>query len=113
LPIQLPTPKPRVGFRDWNGPTLAAATVLLAGACAAPALIVTLPSPLVLPMVGVLATLAAAVIALVAWLTAQRITAALTYWDLAGALTLVGIVATLLSEPELALPLFENQRTSN
>jgi hypothetical protein len=36
---------------------------------------------------------------------------ALTYWDIAGALTVVGIFAALLSEPELALPLLEDQRT--
>lgn len=82
-----------------------------AGAGAVCALIPTMPAPLVLPAIGVLATLAAAGVALIAWLSAQRVAAALTYWDVAGALTLVGVVATLLSEPELVLPLFDNQRT--
>ena len=108
MPIQLPTPKPQVRFGGWSGPTLAATAVALAGASA---LVWTLPAPLVLPAIGVLATLAAAAMALVAWLTAQQMTTALTYWDIAGALTVVGIFAALLSEPELALPLLEDQRT--
>lgn len=69
------------------------------------------PGPLVLPAIGVLATLAAAVVALTAWLATRQLPTALTYWDVAGALTFVGVVATLLSEPELALPLLDNQRT--
>jgi hypothetical protein len=111
VPIQLPTPKPHVRFGGWSGPTLAATAVAFAGASAAGTLVWTLPAPLVLPAIGVLATLAAAAMALVAWLTAQQMTTALTYWDIAGALTVVGIFAALLSEPELALPLLEDQRT--
>jgi hypothetical protein len=111
VPIQLPTPKPRIRFHDWSGAALAAFGVSLAGASTACILIWTMPAPLVLPAIGVLATLAAAAVALIAWLMAQRAAATLTYWDIAGALTLVGVVATLLSEPELALPFFDNQPT--
>jgi hypothetical protein len=111
VPIQLPTRKPRIRFRDWNGPVLAALGVTFAGASTACTLIWTMPAPLVLPAIGVLATLAAAAVALLAWLTAHRAAATLTYWDIAGALTLVGVFATLLSEPELALPFFNNQPT--
>ena len=111
MPIQLPTPKPRVRLRDWSGASLAALGLFVAGATVVCTLVSTMPAPLVLPAIGVLATLAAAGVALIAWLSAQRVTAALTYWDVAGALTLVGIVTTLLSEPELVLPLFDNQRT--
>jgi hypothetical protein len=111
VPIQLPTPKPRIRFRDWSGVALAALGVSFAGASTACTLIWTMPAPLVLPAIGVLATLAAAAVALIAWLKAQRAAANLTYWDIAGALTLVGVVATLLSQPELALPFFDNQPT--
>ena len=111
MPIQLPTPKPHPRFRDWSGPTLTAMAVSLAGASALGTMAFTLPPPLVLPAIGVLATLAATAIALIAWTTARRMAATITYWDVAGALTLIGIVATLLSEPELVLPFFENQRT--
>ena len=68
-------------------------------------------TPLVLPAVGVLAIIAAIAVAAIAWLTAQRLTATVNYWDIAGALTFVGIFAALLSDPELALPLLESQRT--
>jgi hypothetical protein len=111
VPMQLPTPKPQIRFRGWSGPTLAAAAAVFAGASATSALVWTLPAPLVLPAIGVLATLAAAIVALIAWLTAQQMSASLTYWDVVGALTLVGVFAALLSEPELVLPLLENQRT--
>jgi hypothetical protein len=111
VPIELPTPKPHVRFRGWSGPTLTAAAITLAGASTACTLVWTLPAPLVLPAIGVLATLAAAGMALIAWLAAQQRASALTYWDIVGALTVVGVFAALLSDPELALPLLENQRT--
>lgn len=111
MPIQLPAPKPHSRFGDWSGPTLTATAVSLAGASAIGALALMLSPPLVLPVIGVLATLAAVVVALIAWATAQRMAAAITYWDVAGALTLIGIVATLLSEPELVLAFLDNQRT--
>ena len=108
MPIQLPTPHIRY---EWTGPKLLAATVAVAGVAAMSVLVWTLPSPLVLPAVGVLAITAALLVAAVAWLTAQRMTATVGYWDIVGALTFVGIAAALLSDPELALPLLEQQRT--
>jgi hypothetical protein len=111
VPVQLPTPKPHHRFHDRSGSSLAATTVLLVAASACCALVWTLPAPLVLPAIGVLATLAAALAALTAWLTTRQPAPAVTFWDVAGALTLIGIVATLLSEPELVLPFLQNQRT--
>jgi hypothetical protein len=95
----------------WSGPSVLAAVVALTGTAATCTLVWALPPPLVLPTVGVLAIVAATAVAAIAWLTAQRVTAAVNYWDIAGALTFIGIFATLLSEPELALPLLESQRT--
>jgi hypothetical protein len=111
VPIELPTPNPHMRYGAWTGPRLLAVTVALTGAAATSVMIWTLPSPLVLPAVGVLAIAAAIAVALVAWLTAQRMTAAVGYWDIVGALTFVGIAAVLLSDPELAIPLLEQQRT--
>ena len=111
MPIQLPTPRPRLRIRRWSGPQFTAAMLLLAGAATAGTSIMALPAPLVLPAIGVLATLGAMAMALIAWSAAKQIGEALTYWDIAGALTLIGVFATLLSEPELALPLLDNQRT--
>lgn len=111
MPIELPAPKPHARFRGWSGPEFAAAVTLCAGASTACLLLWTVPTPLVLPAICVLATLSAGALALIAWATAQRLAAALSYWDVAGALTLIGVFAALLSEPELALPLIDNQRT--
>jgi len=111
VPIQLPTPRTHDRSRHTSGSSLAATAVLLVGASACCALVWTLPAPLVLPAIGVLATLAAALAALIAWLTTRQPAPAVTFWDVAGALTLIGIVATLLSEPELVLPFLDNQRT--
>jgi hypothetical protein len=50
----------------------------------------------------------AAVAALAGWLRGNKIDAArLTYWDVAGALTLVGIGATTLIDPEQLARLFD------
>lgn len=111
MPIQLPTPNPRAQSGDWNGPMLLAAVVAGVGTAAAGALVWTLPPPLVLPAVATLAIVAATLVAAIAWVTAQRASTPLTYWDVAGALTFVGVFAALLSDPELALPLLETQRT--
>ena len=112
MPIQLPTPRPHDRFRDRSGSSLAAMAVLLVGASASCALVWTLPAPLVLPAIGMLAIVTAALIALIAWGSAARpLAPTVTCWDVAGALTLIGIVATLLSEPELVLPFLDNQRT--
>jgi hypothetical protein len=111
VPVQLPTPNPPVRYGAWSGPGLLSAIVASAGAGAASVLVWALPPPLVLPAVGVLAIIAAIAVAAIAWLTAQRMTASVSYWDIAGALTVIGIFASLLSDPELALPLLESQRT--
>ncbi len=108
MPTRLPIPNPPERYGAWNGPGLLAAGVAFAGAAATCILIWALPPPLVLPAVGVLAIAGAIA---VAWLTAQRMTATVDYWDIAGALTFVGIFAALLSDPELALPLLKSQRT--
>ena len=111
MPIQLPTPNPPLRYGAWNGPKLLSAIFAFAGTAAACILIWAMPPPLVLPAVGVLATVTAIAVAGGAWLTAQRVTTTVNYWDIAGALTFIGVFATLLSEPELALPLLESQRT--
>jgi len=37
--------------------------------------------------------------------------ARITYWDIAGALTFIGIVAALLSDPDQVVPLMEARRS--
>lgn len=67
----------------------------------------TLPAPLVLPVVSTLLLLAAALIALVAWWRPAPHPSLPGYWDVSGALTMAGIGAALLSEPDAVLPLLE------
>ena len=70
-----------------------------------------LPRPLVLPAFSVVAVSAAGLLALLAWrLPRPRTAARVTYWDVAGALTFIGVCAALLSDPEQALPLMEMRR---
>ena len=77
-----------------------AATVLTAFAALAVAT-AALPQDLVLPLISTLFLAAAAVVALLAWLRERAPDPfRLTYWDVAGALTLIGICAGALVDPE-------------
>lgn len=112
MPVQFHAPNPPVQYSEWKGPKLAAAIIAVAGALATSAVAWTAPSPLVLPIVSVMAVVAASATAALAWLTAQRLIAAsVSYWDIAGALTFIGIFAALLSDAGQVLPLLESQRS--
>jgi hypothetical protein len=67
--------------------------------------------PLILPILSSLLVLAAMLLALIAWLVTWRRPApdarVATYWDVSAALTMAGVSAALLSEPEAVLPLLE------
>lgn len=74
--------------------------VLLA---AAPLFLVAalVPRALVLPSVALAALAAAAAVSFVAWWSnARRHSETITLWDIAGACTLIGCAAAMLSEPE-------------
>lgn len=112
VPIQLHSPNPPVRYNEWKGPKLAAAIVAIAGVLATGAVAWTAPSPLVLPILSVMAIVTAGAAAAIAWMTAQRLAAtSITYWDIAGALTFIGIFAALLSDAGQALPLLETQQS--
>ena len=66
-----------------------------------------LPAPLILPVVSTLLLLGALVLALVAWRRPGADPRLPTYWDVSGALTMAGIGAALLSEPDAVLPLLD------
>jgi hypothetical protein len=81
--------------------------VALMGSAFVP-LVYLLPSQFVLPAYSVVAVAAAAVLALVAWLTrAPRRAGHVTTWDLAGGCAFGGIAAAMLSRPEQVLGLAE------
>ncbi|NWG26803.1 MAG: hypothetical protein HXY30_20685 [Pseudorhodoplanes sp.] len=65
------------------------------------------PAPLLLPAASLAMLAAASAVAAVALLRPAP-GPGLTYWDVSGALTLAGICAALLSEPEQVIPLIEN-----
>jgi hypothetical protein len=89
-----------------QGPQALAAMTLILGLAAFVASLWLLPRPLILPALSVLLL----GIAFVAWRRPKPHQSQLSYWDLAGAVTFVGIAAALLSEPDQALPLMEGSR---
>ena len=84
------------------GIAVAAAFAVLAGGVTA------LSSALVAPVASTLLLVMAAAATLAGWLRGNKIDAArLTYWDVAGGLTLVGIGAAALVDPEQLARLFD------
>jgi len=78
---------------------------------ATPLMVLTLlgPRPLVLPVFCLIATLAAAVAALVAWTSgAKHDVPRVTAWDVAGALAFIAVAAGLMSNPEHVVYLADN-----
>jgi multidrug transporter EmrE-like cation transporter len=111
VPVELSTPKPP-DLRQRHGPML----ILAVGLCAATTFtslsLLSLPAAMALPAFSVICVAAAAFVALLAWLTPQRLAVGrLNIWDIVGALTLIGISAALLSDAEQAIPLLEARQT--
>jgi hypothetical protein len=106
----------RLRLQQW-GPQGALVTAALLTAAALWFLSATIPAPLILPVVSTLLLLGAAILALVAWRQPGADPRLPNYWDVSGALTLAGIGAALLSEPDAVLPLMEahlpSEKTSN
>ncbi len=99
------------------GPQATLVAAVLATASALWLLSGTLPGPLVLPVVSTLLLLAAMLLAALAWRRPGPDLRKPNYWDVSGVLTLAGIGAALLSEPDAVLPLLEGhwpaEKTSN
>jgi hypothetical protein len=108
MPVRIPVPASGQPRNSWNRPEFAVAAVTIIGLVAVVASIKIVPAALVLPALSVALLFAAGLIALVAWFNPQAHSGGrLTYWDIAGALTLISIFAALLSDPEQVLPLLE------
>jgi hypothetical protein len=111
MPVRIPVSTPSRPSQRWDGPQVAVVVLSLAGAIAAALCLWTLPLPLILPALSVLIVFAAAGLALVAWMRPHRpASVRVTYWDIVGALTFIGICAALLSDPEQVVPLLEARR---
>ena len=96
--------------RSARGPVVAfACTVLLTLAVLATARVL-MPSDFVMPVVSSMFFLFATIVALIAWRVSQALDHdGLSYWDVAGALTLFGIFSGILIEPEQLVRLIETQ----
>ncbi|BAT59984.1 hypothetical protein GJW-30_1_02519 [Variibacter gotjawalensis] len=108
MPVRLPVAGSQTRHQ---GPRLLAAILSIALAATAATVLWTLPRPLVLPVLSTFLIAAAMSVALFAWRRqAPRTGNDVTYWDVAGALTLFGIVAALMSDPSEVIPILEAQR---
>jgi hypothetical protein len=111
MPVQIPVSDKSRRGAPWEVPRGAIAILLCSGAALIVAVAWLLPRALVLPTVSVAAVLAAALTALIAWSRPRNPQSErVTYWDVAGALTLIGVCAALLSDPEAAIPLMESRQ---
>jgi hypothetical protein len=93
------------------GAKFAAAILLALGAATMPAMV---PPTAVLPVIATLLFLTACVAALFGWLGGQGARAGgLTYWDVAGALTFIGICVAATIDPNQLVELAEPARRGN
>jgi hypothetical protein len=99
-----PKPVSPVGPVVTFGATVVLTLILLA---IAPTL---LPRDFVMPVISSAFFLFAAMVALAAWRFGQPHQEVLSYWDVAGALTLFGIFSGILIEPEQFVRLIESQQ---
>ena len=67
----------------------------------------TMPPDAVMPVVSSTFFLFAVIVALAAWQFGQADRQAISYWDVAGALTLFGIFSGILTEPDQLVRLIE------
>jgi hypothetical protein len=72
-----------------------------------------LPTNLLMPVVTTLLFVLATVFALVAWVRCSTDEYGVTYWDVAGAVLLIGIGTSVLIEPEQLAGLIADSQTRN
>jgi hypothetical protein len=88
------------------------ATVLVAFAALVPAAVI-LPKDFALAAISTLFFAFSALVALIAWCLGQPDKTTLSYWDVAGALTLFGICAATLMDSDQLIRFIESQRTTD
>jgi hypothetical protein len=99
------------GASFGNGPRLAFAASILAGLAAWVALITTTSAHFAVPAVATLLFVLAAALALLAWCHDGEDPVRVTYTDVAGALTLIGLCVAATIEPEQLVRLVESDST--
>ncbi|MGQ0685641.1 MAG: hypothetical protein ACT4OC_25030 [Bradyrhizobium sp.] len=90
-----------------RGPTAVFAGAVVAGFAAWGIFQATLPADLVMPLVATAFFVLAAVLGPLAWLRREMSPLNVTYTDVVGALTLIGVFAAAAIEPEQMLRLIE------
>jgi hypothetical protein len=105
-----PERRPPLPIRRWHGVAIALAGAVTAAAAALTAALLLLPPALVFPVTGCALVLAAGSFALIAWASPPEIGNRLVFWDVAGAMTVLGLCAALIGEPEQAVALIERDR---
>jgi hypothetical protein len=95
--------------RETLGPQLGFAAAMIAGAAAWMTAQVTLPPDAVMPMVSTLLLVLAGTFALVAWRHGPMNPGSVTYRDVAGALTLIGLCAAATVDSDQMMRLAQLQ----
>jgi hypothetical protein len=93
------------------GPQLGFAAAALAGLAAGSGLVVTISADLMMPVVATLLLAFAAGFATIAWRRRDENPARVTYADVAGALTLIGLCAAATIDPDQFARIVESDST--
>ena len=100
-----------IPVRRWHGLAIAFAGALGAAAAAFITALFLLPPAMVFPVTGAGLVFAAATFALIAWASPPEVgPSRLVFWDVSGALAVIGLCAALFGEPEQAVALLERER---
>lgn len=114
----MPNRRTLAGLRDRGltalPPHLALSVLVLLAAAPIVLVAALVPRALVLPSLSIAAIVIAMTVGAVAWWRkAQRQTANVTLWDVAGAFMLIGCAAAMMSEPENVLQVFGQTQNAN
>lgn len=113
-----PTKSPRAGWQQNResagiGPRLGFAGAILAGVAAWSLSKATLPPDAVMPVVSTLLLVLAAAFAMIAWQRRAADPNDVTYTDVAGALTLIGLCAAATIDPDQMVRLVHSGRAED
>jgi hypothetical protein len=106
------TTGPRTDHRSeslGNGPQIGFALAVIAGFAAWSGLIVPIDAGFAMPVFATLLLIFAAAFGIVAWRYGTSDPSRVTYADVAGALTLIGLFAAATIEPDQLLPVASRQ----
>jgi hypothetical protein len=111
MPVRIPVSGDGLDrTRPWEPSRTGLLAIVVLGAAVSAAAAWILPGALVLPALSSAAVVAAVIVGGIAWRRPRNPSCdRITYADLAGALTLIGVCAALLSDPEAVIPFLESR----